>query len=80
VHDPDDLRDYRHGSAAPSWRPKATRLRRPDPSDRERRQRYAAAVARAELGRFYWDGRRQGELAAALKRRRKSARSNGKTR
>jgi hypothetical protein len=80
VHDPDDLRDYRHGSAASSWQPRETPLRRPDPSERERREQYAAAIARAEFGRFYWNGKHRGELEAALKRRRKPARSNGKTR
>jgi len=80
VHEQDDLRDYRHGSAAPSWQPRATPLRRPDPSDRERRERYAAAIARAEFGRFYWNGKRRDELEAALKRRRKQARSHGKSR
>jgi hypothetical protein len=80
VHDPDDFRDYRHGSAAPSWPAKRTPLHRSDPSQRERRERYATAVARAEFGRFYWNGKRRGELEAAMKPRRKPARSDGKTR
>ena len=41
-------------------------------SEKRRRERFAEAVARAELGRFYWSGKRDGELKAALKRRRKS--------
>ena len=42
--------------------------------EQERRRRYAEAVARAELGRFYWNGERDGELKAAIKRRRANGR------
>jgi hypothetical protein len=80
VHDKDDLRDYRHGSAAPSWQPRETPLRRPGPSEEERREQYAEAIARAEFGRFYWNGKRRDVLAAATKRRGKQAPSNGKSR
>jgi hypothetical protein len=68
VHDKDDLRDYRHGSAAPSWQPRETPLRRPGPSEEERREQYAEAIARAEFGRFYWNARLADQLAAAMKR------------
>jgi hypothetical protein len=40
-----------------------------------RRAQFAAAVARAELGRFYWDGRRH----AAPKRAKPGAKANGRS-
>jgi hypothetical protein len=80
VHETDDLREYRHGRAVSPWWPKPRALRRRERSEGERRERYAEAVARAELGRFYWDARRDGELKAALKRRRKQRPGNGKAR
>ena len=80
MHEQDDLRDYRHGSAAPSWQPRETPLRRPDPSEEDRREQYAEAIARAEFGRFYWNGKRRDELEAAMKRRRKQHPTNGKAR
>ena len=80
MHEQDDLRDYRHGSAAPSWQPRETPRPRLGPSEEERREQYAEAIARAEFGRFYWNGKRRGELEAAMKRRRRQHPSNGKSR
>jgi hypothetical protein len=42
--------------------------------DQERRRRYAEAIARAELGRFYWNEERDGELKAAIKRHKANGR------
>jgi len=77
VHDPDDLRDYRRGRAVPAWQPKLKLRHRCEVEEQERRRRYAASLARAELGRFYWSGEYDGELKAAIKRRRKQ-RANGR--
>jgi hypothetical protein len=68
VHDPDDLRDYplfvelaarRRGAKERNAAAAAGRKRG------ERREQYAEAIARAEFGRFYWNGKRRGELGAA---------------
>jgi hypothetical protein len=48
--------------------------------EQERRERYAEAIARAELGRFYWDGERDGELKASMKRKPKRVGINGRKR
>jgi hypothetical protein len=80
VHEKDDLRDYRHGSAASTRQSKATSLRRPDPSEEQRRERYAEAIARAEFGRFYWNEKRRRDLDVAMRRRRQQRPSNGKSR
>ncbi len=37
-------------------------------SPEERRRRFAAAITRAEFGRFYWDSELEGRLRGALGR------------
>jgi hypothetical protein len=74
---PDDSRDYRRGRAVAAWQPKLRVRHRRELEEQERRQRYAAALARAELGRFYWSGERDSELKAAINRRPKQRKSNG---
>ena len=71
---PDDFRDYRRGRAVAAWQPKLRQRRRREVEEQERRRRYAEAIARAELGRFYWSGERDGELKAAIKRRKPNGR------
>jgi hypothetical protein len=71
---PDDFRDYRRGRAVPAWQPKLRQRRRREVEEQERRRRYAEAIARAELGRFYWNDERDGELKAAIKRRKANGR------
>jgi hypothetical protein len=45
--------------------------------DARARARFAAAVARAELKRFYWDGRREAEFQQARKGRSRPANGKG---
>jgi len=71
VQKQDDFREYRCGRAGPSWQPKPAPAQRRDRSDEERRAQYAMQVARLEFGRFYWDGKRDTELKAAVSRGRK---------
>jgi hypothetical protein len=80
MHDRDDFREYRRGRATPSWQPKPWLPRRPDRSDTERRAQYAMQVARFEFGRFYWDDKRDAELKAAMRQRRKRNGSNPEAR
>ncbi len=47
-----------------------TRQHQKQPDDK-RREQFARAIARSEFGRFYWDDRRETELKAARKRRKK---------
>ena len=77
MQDPDDFRDYRRGRAVPARQPKLRVRQRREVEEQERRQRYAAALARAELGRFYWSDERDSELKAAIKRRPRRRKSNG---
>ena len=53
----DDLTnpDYRRGRRRPVETRKREPVRRPDPSEAERRARFAIQAARAEFGRFYWN-------------------------
>jgi hypothetical protein len=69
VHDPDDLRRYRHASATPPSPLERTPVGRPGSTDDKRRAQFATQVARAEFGRFYWNGRLAGQLQAAMKRK-----------
>jgi hypothetical protein len=71
---PDDFRDYRRGRAVAAWQPKLRQRQRREVEDQERRRRYAEAIARAELGRFYWNEERDGELKAAIKRHKANGR------
>jgi len=77
VHDPDDFRDYRRGRAVPAWQPKLKLRHRREVEEQERRRRYAASLARAELGRFHWSSEHDGELKAAMRRRPRRRKSNG---
>jgi hypothetical protein len=47
-----------------TWRTEAAETeraaeQRPDGEEKKRRARYAAAIARSEFGRHYWDARRE---------------------
>jgi hypothetical protein len=53
-----------------SWRTEAAETERaaraaskPDGEEKKRRARYAAAIARSEFGRNYWDARREAGVA-----------------
>jgi hypothetical protein len=74
-----DLREYRHACAVPSWQPK---IRRQPQARAEQRAQYAARLARAEFGRFYWNGELSRRMRIALQRRPKQNRDelNGKKR
>jgi hypothetical protein len=72
MHDRDDFRHYRRGRAAPSWQPKPVGRKRREVSEKYRRKRFAEALARAELGRFYWSGKLDQELEASMRRGRKN--------
>jgi hypothetical protein len=78
VHDPTKLRDYRRGRAVPTWQPKPPQMHRREAGDEGRREQYAEGIARAEFGRFYWNGTLDGELAAAMKRRKRNGSKNNK--
>jgi len=71
----DDLKnpEYRKGRCRPAATAKSEPVRRPPPSEDERRARFAAQTARAEFGRFYWSDelRRRMEQELKTTRRRK---------
>jgi hypothetical protein len=69
VHDNNDFRDYRRGRAMQCWLPKPKPSRRQELTDERRRERYATAIARAEFGRFYWNGAGIDEFHVAKKKR-----------
>jgi hypothetical protein len=86
----DDLKnpEYRKGRRQRPQERKAEPLRRPRLTDEALRAQYAAQIARAEFGRFYWNDdlrrRMERELEASRRRQREAAelarqrRRNGK--
>jgi hypothetical protein len=75
----DDLNNpnYRKGRHQPAQGQARAPLRPRQSTEAERRARFAEQTARAEFGRFYWNGelsrRMQRELAQAIRCRRKAA-------
>jgi hypothetical protein len=71
VH-PDDLKnpEYRQGRRRSAQQSKRGPVRRPPPSEIERRLQFAIQTARAEFGRFYWNG----ELGRRMERELKESR------
>jgi hypothetical protein len=75
----DDLKnpEYRKGRRQRPQERKAEPLRRPSLTDEALRARYAAKIARAEFGRFYWNDQLrhsvQRELYASRRRQREAA-------
>jgi len=75
----DDLKnpEYRKGRRSPAKPSKSEPVRRPVPTDEERRARFAVQAARAEFGRFYWnselDRRVERELIESRQRKREEA-------
>jgi hypothetical protein len=75
----DDLKnpEYRKGRRQRPQERKAEPLRRPRRTEEALRAQYAAKIARAEFGRFYWNdqfGRRmERELQASRRRQREAA-------
>ncbi|CAN5290084.1 hypothetical protein BH10PSE9_BH10PSE9_03370 [soil metagenome] len=54
--------------AAPPEKPKSpVRLQRPDAAEAKRR--FATAIARAELGKHYWNARSEQALQEAMKKK-----------
>jgi hypothetical protein len=53
----DDLKnpEYRKGRYQPALPRKREPVRRPDPTEEERRALFAIQAARTEFGRFYWN-------------------------
>jgi hypothetical protein len=75
----DDLKnpEYRKGRRKPAGERKPEPLRRPAPTADELRARFATQAARAEFGRFYWNGelgrRVERELEQSRRRKREAA-------
>jgi hypothetical protein len=81
VH-PDDLKnpDYRKGRYRPFQPGERRSVRRPPPTDYARRAQFAAQTARAEFGRFYWNGEMGRRMAHELKVSRRQKREAEKAR
>jgi len=85
VH-PDDLTnpEYRKGRCRPCQAGKREPVRRPPPTEDARRARFAVQTARAEFGRFYWNGelakRMERELKQARRHRRETEQARGRRR
>jgi hypothetical protein len=76
----DDAAMHDRNGVAPGNQARALRSpsmpnRKKDDPEAARRDRFARAMARAELGRHYWDERRDAELKEAMQKRRAPARS-----
>ena len=75
----DDLKnpEYRKGRRQRPQERKAEPLRRPRRTEEAFRAQYAAKIARAEFGRFYWNDqlrrRMERELEASRRRQREAA-------
>ena len=74
----DDLKNpqYRKGRRGPAQESKREPVRRPAPTEDERRARFAVQTARAEFGRFYWNdelGRRMERELEKSRRLKKEA-------
>jgi hypothetical protein len=75
----DDLKnpEYRKGRRQPVQQRRAEPQRRPSLTEERLRAQYAAKIARAEFGRFYWNEdlrrRMERELQASRRRRREAA-------
>ena len=69
----DDLKnpEYRKGRRHPVAPGKAERVHRPPLSDEGRRAKFAEQTARAEFGRFYWNGKLGERMKRELKVSRK---------
>jgi hypothetical protein len=72
----DDLKnpEYRKGRRSPAKPTKAEPVRRQIPTDEERRARFAVQAARAEFGRFYWNGELDRRLMRELQKSRQRQR------
>jgi hypothetical protein len=81
VH-PDDLKnpEYRKGRYRPHQPAKRQPVRRPPPTDKARRAQFAAQTARAEFGRFYWNGELGRRMQRELKESRRLIRQANATR
>jgi hypothetical protein len=77
VH-PDDLKnpEYRKGRYRPFQPDKRQPVGRPPPTEDARRARFAGQTARAQFGRFYWNGglarRMERELKETRRRKREA--------
>ena len=69
---PDDLKntEYRQGRVTPAPTDKREPVRRPALTEQARRAQFAVQTARAEFGRFYWNG----ELGRRMERELKKSR------
>jgi hypothetical protein len=81
VH-PDDLKnpEYRKGRYRPVQPTKRELVRKPAPTDGERRALFAEQTARAEFGRFYWNGGLARRMERELKISRRLLREAKETR
>jgi len=71
VH-PDDLKnpEYRKGRRRPPQERRPETLRRPLPTEVERRAQFALQAAKAEFGRFYWNDELRRRMERELKKSR----------
>jgi hypothetical protein len=76
VH-PDDLKnpEYRKGRCRPNQEGKQLPVRRPPPTEASRRAQFANQSARAEFGRFYWNGELGRRMQHELKESRRLIRA-----
>jgi hypothetical protein len=78
----DDLKnpEYRKGRRNATPASKSEPVRRPAPSEEERRARFAVQAARAEFGRFYWNGELGRRMERELEKSRRLARETEQAR
>jgi hypothetical protein len=78
----DDLKnpEYRKGRRSPAPSAKPEPVRRPDVAEAERRARFAIQTARAEFGRFYWNGELRRRMERELEKSRRLRREAEKAR
>lgn len=69
----DDLKnpEYRKGRVKREPASKPEPVRRPPPTEAERRARFATQTARAEFGRFYWNDELDRRMQRQLERSRR---------